>query len=1061
MAIKKTIKFDLVNSNIILLQPTRVISRKSIELNFKLITTLFDEEKFRQKFINNPSLKITLIVSGPIPLGQKGYYHDLLNSYSKFTENLPEKYRTKVFLGFLFSEFDKDEFKQKYNAPIDIRQLYNIASLILLPSQTEGRGLPILEAAASGTPIFCRQYEPRAVYEEVIGNHLAEHNRLRVLEFKGKKMSKSLINKIIEQVFYPQNIIDDVKHNLNVIKNRYSYEALETNIIGIVNKLHFQLQAIHHKKEGKVISKMFDEYKVGINFRNKDLDAILNQKSRHYLPGYSRLSFMILLKSLIDPSFFRVEEQLNRGRVLNYAIKLQNTIHNNNNHAETDLLNFYNQVDALFSCPAGEYTLRHDHSLAYRHRNKKRFAYMDYTYQELIGMVNLIHHHIFRPVKTSTPSISPRFFTDWELALHQLTNSETLAIDNRRRLTLMLKKNIPKGYFTGRYIKHEMEYFILQPFRSRLNLSIEEELTEKLLLAKKAKLAHTYIFVHASNNDLWFSETDIKAYIKNGPEKELSLLYKHGLVEIVDTKQWCNGVHFPQMGPKAIKVLRHIKDKKGFLITNGKHAAMMTDIINIDHFHIGKANDILTAKILGIPVDSGFIQFVPAGVRTTLAYPTPVQTSKDFDNALKSPLFKQLTDKYGEATLFKKISMDAEQNSTPINKLLENLKHADNNTNKLAAVKYRYLGGVYSDGHPWSGVIAEVNTKKIKWNFVAYKAQDKPKSVPALLKEYAKKQHNSNNIDLAWNGGYILNAELVGKLGLPETYIGSPLGLLITDGRIKCPPLFYKPALIVYKDGKIDILKVTCKRGFIISNSRHQLIFDAAGYNTYLEDAPSFYDLNNVYTTIKGNGQVIIRLAGTTVKEIIKTKKAQAVDIIPVGITLSIPEALFSEALFEVEKSVDLQLCDDKGEDVKWADISYAIEAGPMLLDNGEKVINMDLEGWKTSNSINTQAARLDFTDMRGPKIAVGIGKKGELKVLAVNGRIRESVGATHIDMADILKDLGMHKAMGFDPGGSSTLYVNGEIMNISPYNKRYEKDIFSLPPQPRFVSNIILGWAG
>jgi exopolysaccharide biosynthesis protein len=98
---------------------------------------------------------------------------------------------------------------------------------------------------------------------------------------------------------------------------------------------------------------------------------------------------------------------------------------------------------------------------------------------------------------------------------------------------------------------------------------------------------------------------------------------------------------------------------------------------------------------------------------------------------------------------------------------------------------------------------------------------------------------------------------------------------------------------------------------------------------------------------------------------------------------------------------------------------------------------------------------------MRGPKIAVGIGKKGELKVLAVNGRIRESVGATHIDMADILKDLGMHKAMGFDPGGSSTLYVNGEIMNISPYNKRYEKDIFSLPPQPRFVSNIILGWAG
>ena len=61
--------------------------------------------------------------------------------------------------------------------------------------------------------------------------------------------------------------------------------------------------------------------------------------------------------------------------------------------------------------------------------------------------------------------------------------------------------------------------------------------------------------------------------------------------------------------------------------------------------------------------------------------------------------------------------------------------------------------------------------------------------------------------------------------------------------------------------------------------------------------------------------------------------------------------------------------------------------------------------------------------------------------------------------MALILKDQGMVKAMGFDPGGSSTLYVNGDIVNISPYNKRFEEDIYTLPPEPRFVSNIILGW--
>ena len=119
----------------------------------------------------------------------------------------------------------------------------------------------------------------------------------------------------------------------------------------------------------------------------------------------------------------------------------------------------------------------------------------------------------------------------------------------------------------------------------------------------------------------------------------------------------------------------------------------------------------------------------------------------------------------------------------------------------------------------------------------------------------------------------------------------------------------------------------------------------------------------------------------------------------------------------------------------------------------------MEVEGWKKQKSIRTQAARLDFTDMRGPKIAAGIDEKGRLSILTINGRIRESVGATHYDMAEILKEQGIVKAMGFDPGGSSTLVVGGKVLNISPYNSRYEENIYSLPPEPRAVSNAVLGY--
>ena len=1055
----KTIKkFDFVNNNIVFLQPTRVISRKSIELNFKLIKRLFSYHSFAEKFVTNPQLKLSLIVSGPIPHGQQNYYHDLKKDFKNFLKELPKEFRTRVLLGFLFSEFDKNEFKKKFKKPLDIEQLYDVASLILLPSQTEGRGLPIIEAAACGTPIFCRQYEPREVYDQVIGRHLDESLRLIVLEFEGSKVPKILAEKICDHVFYPQNRMVDVTHNRNVIKQRYSIEALQKNMEYILERLHLQLKAISNDVNPQVIH-FLEKYKEKVSFENDDLHAILNKKTRHYLPGYGRLSFMIYLKSLIDPSFFRVEEQLIKGNVMSYARMMENDIPDLINTNLKLIHKYYNSIDDIFKYVDGEISIRHDHALAYRHRNKKSFAYQAFTFQEVTGLVNMIYSDVFKPKNLPDLTLAPQFFADWELALFQLTNSNYLGIDDRKILTEKLKNNVPKGYFPGRYIKHELEYFVLQPIRAQLGLNIQEELSKEVLTSKGQNLKKVYIFIHEPRLTKWFSSANIKEYLESDKEPELGLLYKAGVVQIIETKQWSEGVHFPQMGAKAIKILREIKESNGFIITNGEYSAMMTDIIEIDHFHIGKVVHQMTARIMGIPKGSGFIQFVPAGVRTTLAYPTPIQTGKDFDKALKSDLYNELKNTLGKKELLEIISKDAIENGTPIVKLLEQIKQSTSGDKTVKRVKSSFAGGVYEDGLPWSGVLAEIDTKKHQWKFAAHIANNKPKNVPSLINEYRKKSNNSNKIELAWNGGYILNPELVGKLGLPETYIGSPLGLLIMDGKVFCPPLFNKPAFIIYKNGEVDIRKVNSKSGFVVKGKQSELVFKPEAYNTYRSSEPCYYDLSYREEMIQCNGHVIIRIAGNTVKQIIKTKAKETVPIIPVGITLSIPSKLFSVDLFKEGEPINMKLLEPEVNPYKWDEISYAIEAGPMLIDDGKQILNMEDEGWKTTNSIKTQAARLDFTDMRGPKIAVGITKKGKLMVLMVNGRIRESVGATHFDMADILLKYGMDKAMGFDPGGSSTLVVDGEIMNISPYNKDYEKDIYSLPPEPRFVANAIMGW--
>ncbi|MBL4753401.1 MAG: phosphodiester glycosidase family protein [Flavobacteriales bacterium] len=1052
--------FDFVNNNIVFLQPTRLMPRKRIEVGFTLIERLFENEHFKSNFESNPGLSLTFLITGPIPMGQKAYTKKLISVFGDLLKSLPANFRDRVYLGFLFSEFDSERFKRRYPDPVDIPKLYNIASLIMLPSETEGRGLPLIEATACGIPIFCRRYYPENVYAEVIGEHLSESERLRVLDFKSRNLKRHLVQDVADRVFFPQNFLEEVEHNKAAVEHRYSLNSLSQNLDGLLHQLYIQISDDTQSKKEAI--KAVESYVKDLQVKSKDLSSLINEKSRHFMPGFGRLKFMTYLKSLIDPSFFRVEEQQKRAMAMRFARKLVAEDQQSNKLPITTLHRFYNIVDNVFKYYNGFASLRHDHSFSYRHRNDRSFPYQDLTVQEMTGLVNMIYNDVAKPQGNLTFKISPHFFTDWNLALFQLTNSQVLEIDDRPRLVKMLKDNVPLAYFPGQYVKYEIEFFVLQPLRARLGLKIEEELTSEHLKKAKRKLAPVYIFCQKKALGKWYTAAALDKYLKSTDDKELQLLYKEGICKLVTTDQWTVGVHFKQLGSSGLKTLNEIKNQGGFIITNGDNAPVMTDMINLDRFHIGKVenNREIISSIMGVKQGNGFIQFVPAGVRATLAYPTPVQTAKDFSEALHGPLFKKLADKMGERQLFDKIRADAELNGTPLAELLEKFNKASIKKSKVEQeATYQYLTGVYSDNMPWSGVLATVHNRSRKWRFEAVTSGSKTQTVKELVRGF--ESLNGRKAVLAWNGGYILNAELVGKLALSESYIGSPLGMLISNGTVECPPLFNKPAFIIYKNGKIDIEKVCCGHGIQIKTGaggrRGETInFEAERYNKHSGQLPCFYDLLYDKPKLKGDGNTIIRLAGTTIKEIISTAKGEKVQSIPVGITLSLPPGFVSNQ-FKVGQKLTIAM--KNAGSIEWDEVEHAIEAGPMLLDAGKDAIDMKVEGWKTTNSITTQAARLDFTDMRGPKIAVGLDAKGNVMVLTINGRILESVGATHGDMAAILKNLGAVKAMGFDPGGSSTLVMNGRALNISPYNSEYEKNIYALPPEPRAVANAIIGW--
>jgi len=1043
---KTKIVKDFLAENIIFLQPTRIIARKRIETGFRLIHKLFEKKEFALKFSETSNLKITLIVTGPIADGHHNYLEKLLKRFQILLDSLKAEYRSKVFLAFLFSELDKEEFKKKFRNPVGIPELYNISSLILLPSETEGRGLPIIEAAASGKPIFCRRYYPEHVYSEVIGEHLPETDRLRVIEYDGKNISNRQIDEIIKRVFFPHMFMEEIEHNRSVVLKRYSQDNLNNNLYEILKVLYYQQR--DNMSSIERVRDSFVEYKNTFDYGDKNLKKILLAENREYLPGFNRLAFMIYLKSLIDPSTFRLEEQNIRGMVFDFAMG----VYNKNPiplSIEKKIL-FFNTVDNIFRYRNGELKIRHDHSMAYRHRNKYYYPYRDYTFQEITGLVNYLYRKLLKRKYSEILNTNTQFFTDWNLAIAQLTGSDYLSIDNRDILMQKMKDNIPIVIFPGSQILYALEFFALQSIRARLGLKLEEELTEKKLVNYIDKIAPVYLFLQSNPISNWVSTETIVKFIKSASDKEMYLLYQKGLLKFVNTNQWTVGIHFAQLGKNALNILRKVSEAGGLLITNRPNASVMTDFVEIDRIHIGKAENPLIANMLGIPEGSGYIQYVPAGVRATLSYPTPVQTAAEFDRILHSKEVKKLVEEKGWNNFMEIVRKDARKDGSPLKHVVSLMNHSIKMPEK---VNYHYISGVYHDGYPWSGVIAgtEIPDPGWKWQFETVYNTGKTKKVTAFVDEFQKK--TGKKVQIAWNGGYILNPELVGKLGLPETYVGSPLGFLVSHGKVVCPPLFNKSALLIFKDGRLDIKRVNLNNGFVIRTVKSEIIFSPENRNHCMGNTePCYYDLMYEEENLDANGRVFVQLAGNVIKEVIKTRPGDKVRMIPVGLTLSFHPDHFPKELSQKGMAIEIVV-------PEYENVFHAVEAGPMLVEDGEICIDMEKEGWKKQNSIRTQAARLDFTDMRGPKIAAGIDEQGRLSVLTINGRIRESVGATHFDMAEILREQGIVKAMGFDPGGSSTLVVDNEVLNISPYNSRYEENIYSLPPEPRAVANAVLGY--
>ena len=740
-----------------------------------------------------------------------------------------------------------------------------------------------------------------------------------------------------------------------------------------------------------------------------DFHAVAAADNRQYLPGLSPLEYIIKLNSLIDPSAFRIEEKELRGRVFRFARARAADVQ----LPEATRRQLLHAVGFIFDYHVGEDDLVVDHSLSYRHRHTRHYPWRKLTENELCGWVGAVAESlgqatVFVPAAESAPN------TLAEAAAWALGETRALAIDASDRLHASITHAGGHAWLPN---SDDRRLFV----------------REAALLDKFGGDVPITLLVRATWGGGSVTEDEAKAILALFPALEAR-------IRIVQSPCVSRGTHLQQIGHEAANALVGLRDAGGSVIAFGHANTLSLDLLRLPSLRLGVCRDPLDAAYMGLQQGDTYCLWVPAELRPSLAYPTPIQTPADFAAALAGAEFQAAALAEGEDTLLARLAEDANRYGTPVAQLL-----AADGADGQSLVDSNLLTGVHSNGAPWSGGYARISAAD-GWAFSTVFANSKTDTVMDLIQQFV--DGGGAQPALAWNGGYILNAELVGKLGLPEDYIGSPLGLLIDQGRVRSLPLFNKPALGFTADGGIVLKEANLKDGLSVGvPGGDTLAFGPGDRNVLHADKPSYYDLLADTESIDLRGRTAYRFAADQIISVHDSEDTLA--MLPVGLTVVVPDSA-KPAGWTAGASVDYTL-------PAWNGVQDAIEAGPMLVRDSMESIEMEAGGWKRQASIRTQAARLDYTHMRGPKIAVGLTADDDLIVVAINGRIRESVGATHGELAKILLDMGAVRGMGFDPGGSVTLVVGGNQLNISPYNKGYMASPLTAPPQPRFVGNAIL----
>lgn len=253
---------------------------------------------------------------------------------------------------------------------------------------------------------------------------------------------------------------------------------------------------------------------------------------------------------------------------------------------------------------------------------------------------------------------------------------------------------------------------------------------------------------------------------------------------------------------------------------------------------------------------------------------------------------------------------------------------------------------------------------------------------------------------------------------------GDPLGMMISGGELVSEP--YVPrSVVAWNESSGLMFDSPTYSGYIDLVGGKKLRIDGINRSVRAGEIVLFTQKGGVASSKKRCTAYLFEstkqlpLTGAFAMRL-KTSVTELTDI-PVALDEAIllvsPErqAEVSEALYK-GLTYDFQI--KVSGQINWQSIKEAIGGGPRLVKGGVASVPRDYERFDASYN------------NRHPRTAIGYTANQEVVLLAVEGRSKMSKGLTLDELASLMVKLGCIEAMNLDGGGSTTLVLDGEVLN-------------------------------